>query len=67
MQNYLTHIDMNSNIRFGKPCIKNTRIAVLDILQWLGFGMTNHEILLDYPLLKEENILAVLQFAAYKN
>ena len=67
MQNYLSHIDINPNIRFGKPCRKNTRIAVLDILQWLGFGMTNHEILLDYPLLKEENILAALQFAAHKN
>ena len=67
MQNYLTHIDMNSNIRFGKPCIKNTRIAGLDILYWLGSGMTNNEILLDYPSLKQENILAALQFAAYKN
>lgn len=67
MQNYLTQIDMNSNIRFGKPCIKNTRIAGLDILYWLGSGMTNNEILLDYPSLKQEDILAALQFAAHKN
>ena len=67
MQNYLTHIDMNSNIRFGKPCIKNTKIAGLDILYWLGSGMTNNEILLDYPSLKQEDILAALQFAAHKN
>ena len=67
MQNYLTQIDMNSNIRFGKPCIKNTRIAGLDILHWLGSGMTNNEILLDYPSLKQEDILAALQFAAHKN
>ena len=66
MQNYLTHIDINPNIRFGKPCIKNTRIAVMDILQWLGSGMSYNEILLDYPLLKEEDILAALQFAEYK-
>jgi uncharacterized protein (DUF433 family) len=33
MQNYLSHIDINPEIRFDKPCIKNTRIAVLDILQ----------------------------------
>jgi uncharacterized protein (DUF433 family) len=66
MQNYLTHIDINPNIRFGKPCIKNTRIAVLDILQWLGSGMSYNEILLDYPLLKEEDILAALQFAAHR-
>ena len=66
MQNYLTHIDINPNIRFGKPCIKNTRIAVLDILQWLGSGMSYNEILLDYPLLKEEDILAALQFAEHR-
>ena len=66
MQDYLTHIEMNPNIRFGKPCIKNTRIAVLDILQWLGSGMTYNEILLDYPLLKAEDILAALQFAAHR-
>lgn len=66
MQDYLAHIYINPNIRFGKPCIKNTRIAVLDILQWLGSGMTNSEILNDYPLLKEEDILAALQFAAHR-
>ena len=66
MQDYLAHIYINPNIRFGKPCIKNTRIAVLDILQWLGSGMTNNEILIDYPLLKEEDILAALQFAAHR-
>ena len=67
MQDYLAHIYINPNIRFGKPCIKNTRIAVLDILQWIGSGMTNSEILNDYPLLKEEDILAALQFAAHRD
>ena len=66
MQDFLAHISIKPNIRFGKPCIKNTRIAVLDILQWLGSGMTNSEILNDYPLLKEEDILAALQFAAHR-
>ena len=67
MQNYLSHIDINPKVRFGKPCIKNTRIAVMDILQWLGSGMSYNEILLDYPLLNQEDILAALQFAAHKN
>ena len=67
MQEYLAHIYINPNIRFGKPCVKNTKIAVQDILQWLGSGMTNSEILIDYPLLKEEDILAALQFAAHKD
>ena len=66
MQDYLAHIYINPNIRFGKPCIKNTWIAVLDILQWLGSGMTNSEILNDYPLLRDEDILAALQFAAHR-
>ena len=67
MQDHLSYIDINPNIRFNKPCIKNTRIAVMDILQWLVSGMSYDEILLDYPLLKKEDILAALQFAAHKN
>lgn len=43
---------------------KGTRIAIADILQWLALGMTNQEILDDYPLLKEEHIRAALTFAA---
>ncbi len=66
MQNYLSHIDINPEIRFGKPCIKNTRIAVLDILQWLASGMNIQEILADYPILKEEDIFAALHFAAHR-
>ena len=66
MQNYLSHININPEIRFGKPCIKNTRIAVLDILQWLASGMNNQQILDDYPLLKEADIFAALHFAAHR-
>ncbi len=57
-------ISINPEIRFGKPCIKGTRIAVVDILQWLASGMTQEEILNDYPLLAKEHILAALAFAA---
>jgi uncharacterized protein (DUF433 family) len=59
-----SHIVIDPNIRFGKPCIKGTRIAVVDILQWLASGMSKDEILADYPLLKEQHILAVLAFEA---
>jgi uncharacterized protein (DUF433 family) len=58
------YISFNPNIRFGKPCIKGTRIAVVDILQWLASGMSYDEILEDFPELKKEHILAALQFAA---
>lgn len=57
-------IYINANIRFGKPCIIGTRIAVTDILQWLASGMTNIEILEDYPELTEESIFAALAFTA---
>ena len=55
---------MDPEIRFGKPCIRGTRIAVADILQWLASGMSHEAILMDYPALKEEHIRAALLFAA---
>ena len=64
MKEFSSYISINADIRFGKPCIKGTRIAVADILQWLASGMTNTEILNDYPLLTEEHIRAALAFAA---
>ena len=64
MKDFPAYISINAEIRFGKPCIKGTRIAVADILQWLASGMTQEEILSDYPALKKEHILAALAFAA---
>ena len=64
MEQLSSYISIDPNIRFGKPCIKGTRIAVVDILQWLASGMTNAEILEDYPHLQENHILAALAFAA---
>ena len=63
MKEISAYISINPEIRFGKPCIKETRIAVLDILQWAS-GMTHEEILNDYPSLRNEHILAALAFAA---
>jgi len=64
MKEVAAYISINPEIRFGKPCIKGRRIAVADILQWLASGMTQEEILADYPLLTKEHILAALAFAA---
>ena len=58
------YIVIDQGIRFGKPCIKGTRITVGDILQWLSEGIPVQEILNDYPLLKEIHIKAALAFAA---
>jgi uncharacterized protein (DUF433 family) len=58
------YIVIDQGIRFGKPCIKGTRITVGDILQWLSEGISVSEILEDYPLLKEIHLQAALAFAA---
>jgi len=60
----LNYIVIDQSVRFGKPCIKGTRITVGDILQWLSEGIPISEILEDYPLLNEIHIKAALAFAA---
>ena len=67
MNELLTYISIDPDIRSGKPCIKGTRISVGDILQWLASGMSVPEILEDFPLLKEEHIRAALAFAANRD
>ncbi|MBY0478968.1 MAG: DUF433 domain-containing protein [Chitinophagaceae bacterium] len=64
MKELSNYISINAEVRFGKPCIKGTRIAIADILQLLAGGTTHPEILEDFPSLKEEHILAALAFAA---
>lgn len=64
MIHYSDIIIIDPNIRFGKPTIKGTRISVFDVLGWLASGMSKKEIILDYPELKEEQILACLAYAA---
>ena len=64
MNNWQNLISINPDIRFGKPTITGTRICVSDILSWLAQGMSMEEIILDFPELKKEDILAALAFAA---
>ncbi|MCX6235183.1 MAG: DUF433 domain-containing protein [Bacteroidetes bacterium] len=66
MIRYIDRIVINPNIRFGRPCVKGTRIAVYDVLNWLASGMSHEQIVKDYPELKEEDIKACLAFAADK-
>ena len=65
MNDFASYISIDSDVRFGKPCIKGTRIAVTDILQWLASGMTTAEIVHDYPL-QEAHIQAALSFSAHR-
>ena len=67
MNELRTHIVVDNEIRFGKPCIKGTRITVGDILQWLSAGMSEQEILEDYPELQRIHIKAALAFAAERD
>jgi len=64
MKSYNKIIKINPEKRFGKPCIRNTRISVFDILGWLGSGMTFEDILNDYPEINRDDIKACLMFAA---
>ena len=62
--NFQNHILINPDVRLGKPCIKGTRIAAVDILGWLAAGMTRQKVLEDFSSLKEEYIFAALAFTA---
>ena len=61
---YKNIISINPEIRFGRPCVRNTRISVFDVLSYLASGMTEKEILSDYPELTAEDIKACLAYAA---
>ena len=50
--------------RGGRPCIRNMRIAVSDVLGWLAAGMSHAEIIDDFPELTEHDIRASLAYAA---
>ena len=64
MVEYKNIIQRNPNKRFGKPCVRDTRITVFDVLGWLASGMDKNEIIEDYPELKVEDNNACLAYAA---
>ena len=55
---------MDPKVRFGKPCVRGTRIAVGDVLGWLAAGMSEAQILTDFPQIKTDDIRACLTYAA---
>ncbi len=61
---YRERIVVVPEVRFGKPCVRGTRITVGDVLSYLASGMTEKEILADFPQLSAEDIHACLAFAA---
>lgn len=64
MTDYKNIITIEPGKRGGKPCIREMRITVSDILGWLASGMSIAEILNDYDELTETDIYAALSYAA---
>ncbi len=70
VRSYTDHVDYTQRItlepgkRGGKPCIRTLRITVYDVLDYLASGMTQEQILVDFPDLTSEDIRACLAFAA---
>jgi uncharacterized protein (DUF433 family) len=63
-KDYRQIITLEPGKRNGKPCIRGMRITVYDVLGYLASGMTNSQIIEDFPELTEEDIEACLNYAA---
>jgi uncharacterized protein (DUF433 family) len=60
----LDRISIDPAVRFGKPCVRGTRITVGDVLGYLAGGMSEAELLADFPQLTQDDIRACLTYAA---
>ena len=60
----LDRITVSPGIRSGKPCVRGTRITVADVLEYLAGGMSQDEIIADFPELTSDDVRACLAFAA---
>ena len=60
----LSRISIDPNVCFGKPCIRGHRIWVSLILDFLADGMTEAELLAEYPQLIHEDVLAAIAYGA---
>jgi len=61
---YSKIITIEPGKRSGKPCIRGMRMTVTDVLEYLASGMSQEEILADFPDLTDADIKACLAFAA---
>ena len=59
-----SRITIEPGKRSGQPCIRGLRITIWDVLNWLAAGMTEQQILDDYPELQSDDFRAVYEFAA---
>jgi uncharacterized protein (DUF433 family) len=58
------YIEIRPDVRSGKPCFKGTRITVYDVLEYLAGGMSEPQLLEEFPALTPHHVRAALAFAA---
>ena len=58
-----SHITIDPEKRAGKPCVRGMRITVDEVLEYLASGMTEDEILEDFPYLTRDDLLACQAYA----
>ena len=63
----LDRIALDHAVRFGKPCVRGTRITVGDVLGYLAGGMSEDQILQDFPQLSRHDIRACLTCAVERD
>ena len=59
-----SRITIEAGKRSGQPCVRGLRITVWDVLSWIAEGMSEKQILEDYPELEPDDFRAVYEFAA---
>jgi len=62
--NLLDRISVDSSVRFGKPCVRGTRISVGDVLGYLAGGTSEEQLLREFPQLTRDDVRACLAYAA---
>jgi uncharacterized protein (DUF433 family) len=62
--NPLERITVDPQVRFGKPCVRGTRITVGEVLGYLAAGQSEEALFADFPQLQHDDVLACLAFAA---
>lgn len=62
--NLLEHITVDPEVRFGKPCVRGTRITVGDVLGYLASGVSEQQLMDEFPQLTRDHIRACLAYAA---
>lgn len=62
--NWRERVETNPDVRSGQPTIRGTRVTVKDVLGFMAAGMTDEEILVEYPYLGPDDLLAAVAYAA---